>query len=139
MLLKIESSKRENEKLRQKLAEDKVEARASGLDTLAKAVNRAREENVSGSVCTTYAKELVVAGYRVCAVDTTQIDSWEADAQEPIEDVVDTQEQIAEMEHPTESNLEVDTQEPLDDTVVTQEPTVEAEANQREKEEAETQ
>lgn len=94
MLLKIESLERENEKLRKKLVEYKVEAKASGLDNLAEAIDRAMEENVMGFVCTICAKELVAVGYRVCAVDTfsreTQTESWEADAQKPVEDAIIT-------------------------------------------------
>jgi len=70
LLLKIERLQKENEKLRKQLAEDKVEARAPGLDTLVQVVERVRKGNVPGVVCTTCAKELVAMGYRVCAVDT---------------------------------------------------------------------
>jgi len=46
------------------------------------------EENVSGFVCTTSTKELVVEGYSGCAVDTfsreTQTKSWENDTKKTL-------------------------------------------------------
>lgn len=101
MLLKIESLEKEHEKLRKQLAEDKVEARAPRIDTLAEAIDRVGKGNVVGAVCMTYAKEIVVAWYRVCALDTilreTQTESYEDDAKKLIEDAAITQEPIAEI------------------------------------------
>lgn len=78
-----------------------MEARASGLDTLVMAVDRARKGDVPGAVCTAYAEKLVTSGFRVCATDTisreTQTETWEADTRKPIEDVAITQEPTTEM------------------------------------------
>lgn len=110
---KIEILEKENGKLREQLAEEKVEARVPGLETLDKAIDRATKGDVLGGVCTTCAKKLMEIGYRVCLVDTisreTQTESWEADTQKPVEDAAITQELADEMVQSKESNLVADT------------------------------
>jgi len=61
-------------------------------------------------------------GYKVCVASTisigTQIEPWEADTQEPIDDADVTQEPTTEMEHPMVIDLEIETQEPVNGIVV---------------------
>ena len=96
MLLKLENLEKENREIREKIAEGKVEAGALGLDTLAKAIDKARKGDLPGVVCTTCANKFVTVAFRVYVADTilreTQTESWEADTQKLFEDIVVTQE-----------------------------------------------
>jgi len=61
---------------------------------LVEAMDMARKGDVSSTLCIAYVEKLVIVGFKVFLVDTTsretQIEIWEDDTQEPVEDVAVT-------------------------------------------------
>lgn len=122
LLHKIEELEKENKESRKNLEDSKVETRVPGLDTLAEAVDKMREETTPDFVCLACANILEIVGYKVCATSNisigTQTELWEADTQAPVNDDIVTKELAVETKHPAVINLEAIIQEPTNDTVV---------------------